>query len=67
MVLGVIIGVTLLLLLIGLVVLQGMIEWGNLDVDAFFKPKQGAPAKEKKPAKPAKKSKKKPAKKGRGK
>jgi hypothetical protein len=65
--LGVIIGVVLLLLLIGLVVLQGMIEWGNFDTDAFFKPKEGAPAKGKKAAKPVKASKKKPVKKGRGK
>ena len=65
--LGVIIGVALLLLLIGLVVLQGMIEWGNFDPDTFFKPKQGAPAKGKTAAKPAKKSAKKPAKKGKGK
>ncbi len=33
---GVILGVLLLLLLIGLVVLQGMIEWGNFDLDKFF-------------------------------
>ena len=49
MVLGVIIGVLLLLLLIGLVVLQGMIEWGGLDTDKLFggnKLKDAAPAKE---------------------
>ena len=49
MVLGVIIGVLLLLLLIGLVVLQGMIEWGGLDTDKWFggnKSKDAAPAKE---------------------
>lgn len=33
---GVILGILLLLLLIGLVVLQGMIEWGNFDLDKFF-------------------------------
>jgi hypothetical protein len=65
--LGVIIGLVLLLLLIGMVVLQGMIEWGNFDADAFFKPKETAPAKGKKPAKPVKTAKKKPAKKGKGK
>ena len=65
--LGVIIGMVLLLLLIGLIVLQGMIEWGNFDPDTFFKLKQGAPAKGKKAVKPAKKSSKKPAKKGKGK
>lgn len=63
--LGVIIGVVLLLLLIGLVVLQGMIEWGGFDPDKFFKPKEGAgagpgkkpAAKTKKPAKSTKKGK----------
>ena len=64
MTLGVIIGVILLLLLIGLVVLQGMIEWGNFDIDKFFQKKEGA--KGKKAAKPAKKAVKKPAKKGKG-
>ncbi|HRU39982.1 MAG TPA: hypothetical protein P5511_08900 [Candidatus Goldiibacteriota bacterium] len=69
MTLGVIIGVILLLLLIGLVVLQAMIEWGNFDPDKLFAKKQT----EKKPAesgrtavkkaKPAKK----PAKKAKGK
>ncbi len=47
MVLGVIIGVLLLLLLIGLVVLQGMIEWGGFDTDKLFggnKLKDAAPA-----------------------
>jgi hypothetical protein len=66
--LGVIIGVLLLLLLIGLVVLQGMIEWGNFDPDTFFKRKEGASSKDsKKPAAPAKKTAKKAAKKGKGK
>lgn len=66
--LGVIIGVVLLLLLIGLVVLQGMIEWGNFDADKFFKPKEtGAVVKDKKAVKPATKAVKKPAKKGKGK
>ncbi|MEI7541914.1 MAG: hypothetical protein WCJ94_01500 [bacterium] len=49
MVLGVIIGVILLLLLIGLVVLQGMIEWGGFDTDKLFggkKSKDEAPGKE---------------------
>ena len=72
MVLGVTIGVLLLLLLIGLVVLQGMIEWGGLDTDKWFggnKSKDSAPAKEDKKevskplAKPAKKKASKPAKK----
>ena len=67
MVLGVIIGILLLLLLIGLVVLQGMIEWGGVDTDKWFggeKTKDLAPAKEdvKVVSKPlAKISKKKPA------
>jgi hypothetical protein len=66
--LGVIIGVLLLLLLIGLVVLQGMIEWGNFDADKFFKPKAGAVEKDKKAEKSAaKKPVKKTAKKGKGK
>jgi hypothetical protein len=63
--LGVFIGVVLLLLLIGLVVLQGMIEWGGFDTDKFFKlkdnsaakPGKKAAAKAKKPARPAKKGK----------
>ncbi len=59
MTLGVIIGVLLLLLLIGLVVLQGMIEWGNLDTDKIFGKKGKEAAKEKRPEK-------KPAKKGKG-
>lgn len=49
MLLGVIIGVLLLLLLIGLVVLQGMIEWGGVDTDKWFggeKSKDLVPAKE---------------------
>lgn len=37
---GVILGVLLLLLLIGLVVLQAMIEWGNFDLDKFFGKKE---------------------------
>jgi len=37
---GVILGILLLLLLIGLVVLQAMIEWGNFDLDKFFGKKQ---------------------------
>jgi hypothetical protein len=66
MVLGVIIGVLLLLLLIGLVVLQGMIEWGGLDTDKWFggnKLKDAAPAKEdiKEMSKPMVKSTKKAA------
>jgi hypothetical protein len=69
--LGVIIGVVLLLLLIGLVVLQGMIEWGSFDADKFFKPKEADSIKDKKPLKTAnktvKKSARKPAKKGKGK
>jgi hypothetical protein len=59
---GVILGILLLLLLIGLVVLQGMIEWGGFDLDKWFgKKTQGKDkAKEtKKPAKKAKKAKKK--------
>jgi len=58
---GVILGVLLLLLLIGLVVLQGMIEWGGFDFEKFMNKKgQAAPAKaeikkaeDKKPAKSA--------------
>ncbi len=58
---GVILGVLLLLLLIGLVVLQGMIEWGGFDFEKFMNKKgQTEPAKteikkeeEKKPAKSA--------------
>jgi len=43
---GVILGVLLLLLLIGLVVLQGMIEWGGFDFEKFMNKKgQSAPAK----------------------
>ena len=66
MVLGVIIGVVLLLLLIGLVVLQGMIEWGGVDTDKWFggeKAKNAAPAKEDKKvmSKPIVKGSKKPA------
>jgi len=64
--LGVFIGVVLLLLLIGLVVLQGAIEWGKFDFDSIFKKKEG-PAKTVKaaaaPAKTAKKKKAAPAKK----
>jgi len=66
---GVILGVLLLLLLVGLVVLQGMIEWGNFDLDKMFGKKANAvvaqaekaaeKAADKKPA-----SKKAPAKKG---
>ncbi len=77
MVLGVIIGITLLVLLTALVVLQGMIEWGGVDTDKWFggeKAKDTAPDKEDaKPAagpivkkgvkKPAKAASKKPAKK----
>ena len=37
MTLGVIIGVLLLILLVGLVVLQGLIEWGGFDTDRLFK------------------------------
>jgi hypothetical protein len=33
---GVILGILLLLLLIGLVVLQGMIEWGGFDIEKFL-------------------------------
>lgn len=62
--LGVIIGVILLVLLVGLVVLQGMIEWGGLDTDRIFAKKEGAKTKA---VKPAKKAAKKPAKKGKGK
>jgi hypothetical protein len=70
--LGVAIGVILLVLLIGLVVLQGMIEWGKFDTDKFFKPKEGSSSKGKKAdkkeaKKPVKKAVKKPAKKGKGK
>jgi ABC-type uncharacterized transport system involved in gliding motility auxiliary subunit len=36
---GVILGVLLLLLLIGLVVLQGMIEWGGFDFEKFMNKK----------------------------
>lgn len=64
MMLGVVIGVILLVLLIGLVVLQGMIEWGKFDTDKFFKPKEGVSLKNKKEVK---KAAKKPAKKGKGK
>jgi hypothetical protein len=75
MVLGVIIGISLLLLLIALVVLQGLIEWGGVDTDKWFggeKVRDAAPSKEDtkkvskplaKPVKPAKPSKKKGAKK----
>jgi hypothetical protein len=72
MVLGVIIGILLLLLLIGLVVLQGMIEWGGVDTDKWFggeKAKDSAPLKEDKKevskpiVKSAKKTTAKPAKK----
>jgi hypothetical protein len=67
MALGVFIGVILLLLLIGLVVLQGMIEWGGFDPDVFFdKLKAGKKDAKKPAAKPAKKTAK-PAKKGKGK
>ena len=66
MVLGVIIGILLLLLLIALVVLQGMIEWGGLNTDKWFggnKSKDEAPAKEDKKivSKPLVKASKKPA------
>ncbi len=37
---GVVLGTLLLALLIGLVVLQGMIEWGGFDFDKFFKKKE---------------------------
>ncbi len=67
MALGVFIGVVLLLLLIGLVVLQGMIEWGGFDPDTFFnKNKAGKKGAKKPAAKPAGK-KARAAKKGRGK
>jgi hypothetical protein len=68
--LGVLIGLTLLIILIGLVVLQGMIEWGGFDPDKFFKKGDGKSKKAGKTAeKPAKKASKKPvkaAKKGKG-
>ncbi|PKL91730.1 MAG: hypothetical protein CVV21_06810 [Candidatus Goldiibacteriota bacterium HGW-Goldbacteria-1] len=73
---GVILGVLLLLLLIGLVVLQGMIEWGGFDFEKFMNKKgssASAPAPsvkadtkksvEKKPAKTAAKTAPKTAKK----
>ncbi len=67
MALGVFIGVVLLLLLIGLVVLQGMIEWGGFDPDVFLeKLKAGKKGAKKPAAKPAKKNAK-AAKKGKGK
>ncbi len=63
MTIGVIIGLLLLLLLIGLVVLQGMIEWGNFDTDAFFRKKDDAGKKPAKAEKTAKKASKNTAKK----
>ena len=74
--LGVTLGILLLLFLIALVVLQGMIEWGNFDIDKFFgkKAKPQEIAKEemktkkvssRKKAKPAKKKVKKAVKKAR--
>jgi len=62
--LGVIIGILLLLLMTALVVLQGMIEWGNFDADKLFKKKTTVPEAKEKPAKKAKKkAAKKPSKK----
>jgi len=67
MTLGVIIGVILLLLLIGLVVLQAMIEWGNFDPDKLFAKKKEEEPDQKKPVKKSVKPAKKPAKKAKGK
>ncbi|MFP4466755.1 MAG: hypothetical protein ACLFP1_06875 [Candidatus Goldiibacteriota bacterium] len=52
---GVTLGALLLLLLIGLVVLQGLIEWGGFDFDKIIKKKTGDTAEKAKEIQPAKK------------
>ena len=64
---GVILGSLLLLLLIALVVLQGMIEWGGFDFDKLFKKKDPEPEAKTVKSGKAKKSVKKPAKKAKAK